>query len=449
MIILVVGFIIIIGACFYTSQKIILTPQMCFALCFFPGIIYACFYVDKWDLHPAPLTLVIMIGGTGFFAVVSILLSKILKKKQKSIILINGINTDYLNHGFYKIRISFIVLIAYTFIQLLTLLMLYRFITSLSNGSLSEAIYHFRHERVFTNNNIEIPGFLGLLKYFSYSTGYMTAYILIHSIIYKYWCHQPILILNILISLACDMLFGARTGAFQLLIAIAVEFYIVYGKKSNWKIKISRRTLLISIIAAFVLVICFKDIGNLLGRNSERETDEYLSVYISAEIKNLDTFIREGKFGSDISSNQTFVNLINFLASKTGHYEWYHGLDIPFRSVNGHTLGNVYTIFYSFMYDGGLLGVLLCTGLMAVICQFVFNKAIQERNNSKIDIWVVIYSYLCCCLVFSFFSNTFYEQIFNYGFFKFVVFWILLKIVFDYVHINIRPPRLQKIKLVR
>ena len=40
MIILVLGFLIIIGVCFLTSQKIILTPQMCFALCFLPGIIY-------------------------------------------------------------------------------------------------------------------------------------------------------------------------------------------------------------------------------------------------------------------------------------------------------------------------------------------------------------------------------------------------------------------------
>ena len=67
MIILVLGFLIIIGVCFLTSQKIILTPQMCFALCFLPGIIYACFYVDAWDLHPSPLTLITMIGGTAFF----------------------------------------------------------------------------------------------------------------------------------------------------------------------------------------------------------------------------------------------------------------------------------------------------------------------------------------------------------------------------------------------
>ena len=101
MIILVLGFLIIIGVCFLTSQKIILTPQMCFALCFLPGIIYACFYVNAWDLHPSPLTLITMIGGTAFFAIISILLSKILKKRTISAIIIDGVNTDYLNHGFY------------------------------------------------------------------------------------------------------------------------------------------------------------------------------------------------------------------------------------------------------------------------------------------------------------------------------------------------------------
>ena len=449
MIILVLGFLIIIGVCFLTSQKIILTPQMCFALCFLPGIIYACFYVNAWDLHPSPLTLITMIGGTAFFAIISILLSKILKKRTISAIIIDGVNTDYLNHGFYKIRLSFIVLIAYTCIQLLTLLMLYRFLTSLTSGSLSEAIFYFRHARVFTNNTIEVPGFLGLLKYFVYSTGYITGYILIHSIVYKYWCYQPLLILNILLSVASDMLFGARTGTFQLLIAMAIEFYIIYGKKSGWKVKINKKILLIAGVAIIALIVGFKDIGNLLGRQSERENGEYLSVYIAAEIKNLDTFIREGNFGSDISTNQTLVNFINLIAAKTGHNEWYHKVDIPFRSINGHTLGNVYTIFYAFMYDGGLVGVLCFTGLMAIICQLVFNKAIQERDNSKIDIWVVIYSYLCCCLIFSFFSNTFYEQVFNYGFLKFIIFWIGLKLIFDKIRINIKFPKLKKIKFAK
>ena len=124
-------------------------------------------------------------------------------------------------------------------------------------------------------------------------------------------------------------------------------------------------------------------------------------------------------------------------------------VDIPFRSINGHTLGNVYTIFYAFMYDGGLVGVLCFTGLMAIICQLVFNKAIQERDNSKIDIWVVIYSYLCCCLIFSFFSNTFYEQVFNYGFLKFIIFWNGLKLIFDKIRINIKFPKLKKIKFAK
>ena len=60
------------------------------------------FMLTHGDLHPSPLTLITMIGGTAFFAIISILLSKILKKRTISAIIIDGVNTDYLNHGFYK-----------------------------------------------------------------------------------------------------------------------------------------------------------------------------------------------------------------------------------------------------------------------------------------------------------------------------------------------------------
>ena len=70
------------------------------------------------------------------------------------------------------------------------------------------------------------------------------------------------------------MLFGARTGTFQLLIAMAIEFYIIYGKKSGWKVKINKKILLIAGVAIIALIVGFKDIGNLLGRQSERENGE-------------------------------------------------------------------------------------------------------------------------------------------------------------------------------
>ena len=33
---------------------------------------------------------------------------------------------------------------------------------------------------------------------------------------------------------------------------------------------------------------------------------DYLAMYLSAEIKNLDTFIKAGRFGADITENPNF-----------------------------------------------------------------------------------------------------------------------------------------------
>jgi oligosaccharide repeat unit polymerase len=449
--ILLVSFLVILAVCYHVSKTIVLTPQFCFTLCFLPGIIYAFFYIDTWNINFSPLTLFILIGGTAVFSVVSITTSYILSRcstKRGSIILIPGIDTTPINHKQYKIKPSLLLLICYTIVQLFTIYMLYRYIMSLSGrGSISDAIYYFRHERVFSNRDIDVPGYLGFLKYFCYSSGYLISYILIHSLVYRYKCWQPLLIFNIAISLGTDLLFGARTGSMQMLVAIALQFYIVFGKKYGWKIKLDRRIVLVALIAVVALVISFKSVGNLLGRGTERETDEYLSVYISAELKNLDIFVRNGKFGAGFSECQTMIYVVNYMGAKLGHPEWIHGLDLPFRSVNGHTLGNVYTIFYAFLYDGGILGVLFYSALMAVLCQIAFHLSLKERDNSKVDIWVVIYSYFGCALVFSFFSNTFYELVFNNGFIKFLTFWMILKLAIDHLHFRAPDLHIPKIKI--
>lgn len=48
-----------------------LSPQIIFVVSFIPGVIYAFWYVDKWDLNLSKMTLVTIITGLVVFILVS------------------------------------------------------------------------------------------------------------------------------------------------------------------------------------------------------------------------------------------------------------------------------------------------------------------------------------------------------------------------------------------
>ena len=63
-----------------------------------------------------------------------------------------------------------------------------------------------------------------------------------------------------------------------------------------------------------------------------------LAIYLSGEIKNLDIFIRNGKFGADISKVQTLLGGVNFIGQTFHIDSIVHTSDIPFHYINGYSL---------------------------------------------------------------------------------------------------------------
>lgn len=66
---------------------------------------------------------------------------------------------------------------------------------------------------------------------------------------------------------------------------------------------------------------------------------------------------------------------------------------------------------------------------MAILSQKIYLKAIRSSKvkNDWIDLNVLAYSYMYYTILFSFFSNKFYEEIFSPRFLYYLVWWIALK----------------------
>lgn len=419
----------LLSLCMFLSKRVLLTPQFGFIGCFIPQAVYAIFYVKAWDLDFSSNTILVLFGGTLLFLVVSIMLqgfNSSSRKASRSSKQIAEIVKKKININRWKL----IVLVVFQ----ITVIVLYAsyIMQNVSGLTLIEKISVLNSTNKFggVEATIKFPLILNLMYSFSTSSAYLLVYILLHGIIFKYKQHRMLLISSIMLSVLTYMLRGDRFPTIALLVATLVQAYFIFGRARNWENVLNYKFILRCILLAVVAISVFPIFGEFLGRNNNLSLGNYMAVYLSAQLKNLDIYIRRGTFGCDISNWQTLYSLINFIGRRFGISQWIYDFDQPFISLNGYNLGNVYTAFYWYLHDGGYVGVIIFIILFAVTSYFFFQRAAFGRQKQEINLNVILYSYLYYGIVFSFFSNRYFSALVSFDLVKMVLSWVLLRCFF-------------------
>jgi oligosaccharide repeat unit polymerase len=186
----------------------------------------------------------------------------------------------------------------------------------------------------------------------------------------------------------------------------------------------------------------------IIGRTSEDFLDEdmvmyiwdSLSVYIGAPLKLLDLYLYTDY--TDVTNMPlgfaTFQNIYSWIALKLNIVNWQViNLGLEFRVDNFAFLGNVYTTFRPFMMDFGFIGVVFFSSIMGAFSAVFYYLIKYKRslwNRSNIDYYTIFYGYLFCQILFSFFANRFYNNIFSFNMMK----NIILCFIFEYIFIKSR-----------
>ncbi len=445
LIIMLICLVALCAICLKYTNCSLASPQFAFSACFVPAVLYAFFFVKYWSLDFSAKTVLTIVGGCALFVGVSFLISFVLDKKGgKRFSVASPLQQPC------EIYCKKLNLILFVIFQIITLLWTVAFLIKVyGQFDLTGAIAHFNDTNKFSDQIIELPGILGKFRILSLASGYVFSYILLHSVINKYKSHYILLASNIALCFINSVITGSRTDAFQLFAAIVVVAYFIYAKRYGFKMKITLKTGALFVGCSLLLVLSFQFVGNLLGRGSTINLFEYIGIYLSAPLKNLDIFIRAGKFGAPVSRWQTLIAVVNVIGNRFGMPHLVHKFDLPFNTVNGHDLGNVATTFYAYLYDGGVLGVIIFITIMAVICQLIYRYAASDKNKNGISISVIVYSYVFFTIAFSFFSNKFYEHIFSGYFVYLIVFWWLLKLYVEWFSIENCKKLINKIKKSR
>lgn len=411
----------------FTSEDVIISPQFGFTACFIPGICYAFYYVKKWNLYLSNQTIIIIILGITVFIIVSAIVGYLDQKFKFKIGNVGFCEQNYVKNGCISDSIAWWKMGLVLMLEVVSLLLVLIFLIRNFGTNISAAIYAFRlrNMNIIASDYLSLPEVVRSFRRIALSVGYVVMYLFFNGIIYNSKKNRITEIICIILAFLNGIILGGRGEGIQLIIAgIVIYFFMRRGKEGKISIRISD-IIKVSTLA-IIIIATFAGLGTLLGRQMDfLNFNDYIAVYLSAELKNLDIFIRRGVFGTDFKNSQTMMNVVNTLGSILGHQDWIHDLDNPYHYIGSTALGNVSTIFYAFMYDGGYIGVIGYTILFAIISQLIFQRALRSTMRKRISFSILLYSYVWYTVVFSFFSDKFYEIIFSTAFIWTMLSWIV------------------------
>lgn len=429
LIIWILWLVFLLFLCVAQSRRILLTPQFGFIACFIPQAIFMLFFVDKWDVDFSDETMFALLMSTGIFFIVSISCIWFYQRIHNPGGTMRRYRPTVSNEPIY---INNTVLFSLFILNVIEIILWMYYVSILApGGTWIEKFAYISSVGKFGDleDKIHFPFLLNQFKNFFDASGYMMSYLLLHSIIMKNKGNRGLLLLHTVCWIT-NMFFSGNRGPFvTLFIMTIIQAYFIYGKSKGWRFHIKFKTLFL-VAGLGVLVLCaLYWTLSWFGRTSSQSLVDYLGVYLSAPLKNFDTFVREGKFGTDWVYSETFRNIINSIGRILGNSEWQRNLELPFRNINGYALGNVYTVFYCYLHDFGYVGLFGLTALMAIISQAVYLKLAYGKKQKNISIKLIVYSYMYQGILLSFFSDRFYFSICTMNMIKYLVSWWLLRII--------------------
>lgn len=407
---------------YYIQDKNYISPSTVYVAFFVFSVAWAIAYSKEWQLELNIQTFLVLLTGSVDFVLVSYLVHALFKRINDS----DSLQSFRYDEPITKTKdILFIIFVLFTI--LITLAEL-RSITG--ESEISKAIYSFRNSNAFSSNSIglsAVPYYCGII---SRASGYWYAYYIGSSIGYK---HKVTLLsfFSFFLCLCFSLLSGGRNDLICMLLALL--FIAIYSrtrfKHSRGQI-LDLKTIIKSLVLGLIGIISFAYLTSIIGRNVEKTNYlYYIAVYSGASIKNLNTFLSETIVHSHIWGQYTFVNLWNYYGVKYDVSEYIFSPILPYNSVNGLGLGNVYTLYFAFVKDFGYLGLFILVSLMAIISQFIYEKMKQKYVTS--NMFTILYGFIVGLLALSFFSNKFYETVFDVTFVKYIICWILLNTFFN------------------
>lgn len=418
----------------YKYFKNIVSPPFLLGCGMLLASLMATSYYEEWIMNEVCLKSVGLIGGgCCFFTISCILFSKIFKIYKLS-------HPAVFNHKFNTKRIRLFYIFSILIGLLGILLKLYYMKSQFGSLGLSELIVARRMDQWNGENNLKIPSIVRQMGSYTSVISFLSTWLYSIIIISKDKYLKKIkwlIILHLCITFFDGMLSGSKAPLLELIVIFGVMYFYNYYAKIG-KYYINKKMFIRFAIIMILLAVSFRGLSLLIGRNVDERTNiDLLAEYCGAQIKNFDIYIQENpqKVKTRIWGENTFFNFYSEL-----YPEKFEKEPDTFQFINNHSLGNVYTLFKPYHQDFGNLGVFTISFFIAFVSMFFYAKSTYSlKNPAKINAYLIIYSTMAMSIFMGFFSSRFTESICRPGWFRTVIYililvWIVNHFLIKYTH---------------
>jgi oligosaccharide repeat unit polymerase len=208
------------------------------------------------------------------------------------------------------------------------------------------------------------------------------------------------MILLIVVALMYGMMAGASSGAVSLTLGlIGIDAIRHRGLRT--------RTIIVGLtvaIVSFAVVAAVLSKGNIESSASISEnfsgTVELVGVYLLGGVVAFDAVVQ---YPASITPVWSMWRVFQLTANKFGA-----GFDVPsihaeYTDISNDYTGNVYTIFFSYYPDYGLIGVCIIMVILGGLVTVIYQKAVHGNPRA-----VVLYAFVFSGIVLSGFSESFF-----------------------------------------
>lgn len=405
----------------------IIAPSMLFMIPFSLSAFYLILNIDRWSVVLNLNTYLVIVGGCLSFLIgtsVGKLSFRTHKVKDQGL----------LSFCHKEKEINSLTFLVFLFVEIVILYLCLQGIRNVVHrygfyGSLSYEIYRYRNLGLYTTESVSLGRYLDWAYSFNLAIGYIWAYIFAYRFANKKRI-SLILIACILVSLVTGFVKGGRQASVQIIIS-GILYYMFFFLRKFSRARLPIKKVLKIVIVVAILAVSFQSLGKVLGRTVQADFDQYIAVYLSGCIRNLNEWLKVSHPLPDVFGKMTFANLYPYLGRKFSRPEWIYALDLPYLSANGLNSGNIYTTFYAYIYDFGYIGAAILPFIIGFVSQQAYKRALKRKSFSEmdIDIPLLFYGFISYLLAFSFFSNKFYECLVSISAVRYFIFWFAIKMV--------------------
>lgn len=401
--------LLVIG--YWANDSDILCPTVFYLSGFSICALVATLCALKWDLELQGNTFFVLFGGGLLFAVSSLVVHTVYRRYGLAACRSKKVSPDA-SKPLYSLPVCTPAIALFACVQIVVILWTAVRLQSLLPGvDIFQAISGYRLSRTFDAEKLTLGFPLDPMRNFCYAAGFLIVALAAQELSKKRLRHNPLIVISLLLAIVLDLESGSRTDSVCYLFVLGLLFLLFKRKQKQVGGLLSVGSITLLLVLVILFAISFQSFA--IGRSVNRGILEYLSVYCGSEIANLNDYLQTYNSSAsdvDVWGGMTFVRLITYIGEKLGIEAWVYSLDLPYNFMNGYNLGNVYTTYYSFIYDFGYFGVVPCVIAMAVLSQVFYEKA-KAGNSRYSEIWAILYGYMAYRLLLCFFSNKFYEGV--------------------------------------